>query len=265
MSNVRRVYVEKKPDFAVKAKELKHEIKHYLGITTVEAVRVLIRYDVENISEETYKKALYTVFSEPPVDDIYEETFDYGDAKVFTVEFLPGQFDQRADSALAPDEPHRNNHHGCTAVQHHSQPYHLYFSRSHALQFCRFYPSRSDPVLPRKYQTWYRKVRNQTDTAVRSEYRDIWSGTALSCPADSVFRWNTQTEISPRVSVILSFGSISRCRIAGDTFHRLLIGTVTPRSILILGIIRIPNRDSGWYPFPRKQRSLHKTVGFGIP
>ena len=79
MSNVRRVYVEKKPDFAVKAKELKHEIKHYLGITTVEAVRVLIRYDVENISEETYKKALYTVFSEPPVDDIYEETFDYGD------------------------------------------------------------------------------------------------------------------------------------------------------------------------------------------
>ena len=99
MSNVRRVYVEKKPDFAVKAKELKHEIKHYLGITTVETVRVLIRYDVENISEETYKKALYTVFSEPPVDDIYEETFDYGDAKVFTVEFLPGQFDQRADSA----------------------------------------------------------------------------------------------------------------------------------------------------------------------
>ena len=99
MSNVRRVYVEKKPDFAVKAKELKHEIKHYLGITTVEAVRVLIRYDVENISEETYNKALYTVFSEPPVDDIYEETFDYGDAKVFTVEFLPGQFDQRADSA----------------------------------------------------------------------------------------------------------------------------------------------------------------------
>lgn len=53
----------------------------------MEAVRVLIRYDVENISEETYKKALYTVFSEPPVDDIYEETFDYGDAKVFTVEF----------------------------------------------------------------------------------------------------------------------------------------------------------------------------------
>ena len=99
MSNVRRVYVEKKPDFAVKAKELKHEIKHYLGIGTVSAVRVLIRYDVENISEETYQKALLTVFSEPPVDDIYEEDFAYGNAKVFTVEFLPGQFDQRADSA----------------------------------------------------------------------------------------------------------------------------------------------------------------------
>ena len=75
MGNVRRVYVEKKPDFAVKAKELKHEVKHYLGIA-VEELRVLIRYDVENVSDETYQKALQTVFSEPPVDDIYEETFD---------------------------------------------------------------------------------------------------------------------------------------------------------------------------------------------
>ena len=99
MSKVRRVYVEKKPEFAVRAKELKHEIKHYLGVTSIEAVRVLIRYDVENISEETYKKALTMVFSEPPVDDIYEESFDYGNARVFSVEFLPGQFDQRADSA----------------------------------------------------------------------------------------------------------------------------------------------------------------------
>ena len=98
MGNVRRVYVEKKPDFAVKAKELKHEIKHYLGIAADE-VRVLIRYDVENVSDETYQKALQTVFSEPPVDDIYEENFDAGAGKVFSVEFLPGQFDQRADSA----------------------------------------------------------------------------------------------------------------------------------------------------------------------
>ena len=99
MGNVRRVYVEKKPDFAVKAKELKHEIKHYLDITTVDAVRVLIRYDVENISDETFEKAIHTVFSEPPVDNIYREEFEYNNARVFSVEYLPGQFDQRADSA----------------------------------------------------------------------------------------------------------------------------------------------------------------------
>ena len=72
MNSVRRIYVEKKTPYAVAAKELKHEIKSYLGITTVSKVRVLIRYDVENISEETYKKAVRTVFSEPPVDDVYE-------------------------------------------------------------------------------------------------------------------------------------------------------------------------------------------------
>ena len=99
MSDVRRIYVEKKPDFAVKAKELKEEVKNYLGIGTITNVRVLIRYDIENVSEETYKNALMTVFSEPPVDDIYEEKFEYGNANVFSVEYLPGQFDQRADSA----------------------------------------------------------------------------------------------------------------------------------------------------------------------
>jgi phosphoribosylformylglycinamidine synthase len=91
--------VEKKPDFAVKAKELQGEIKSYLGISGVTGVRELIRYDMENISEETYQKALVTVFSEPPVDDIYEEDFDLRGAQAFSVEFLPGQFDQRADSA----------------------------------------------------------------------------------------------------------------------------------------------------------------------
>ncbi len=99
MSNVRRVYVEKKPAFAVQAKELKSEVKSYLGIKTVEDVRVFIRYDIENISDETYKKAIRTVFSEPPVDDVYEETFDLKGGKTFSVEYLPGQFDQRADSA----------------------------------------------------------------------------------------------------------------------------------------------------------------------
>ena len=87
MSNVRRVFVEKKPAFAIQAKELQSEIKSYLGIKTVTNVRVLIRYDIENISEETYKKALMTVFSEPPVDDVYEENFELGNAKTFSVEF----------------------------------------------------------------------------------------------------------------------------------------------------------------------------------
>ena len=100
MSNVRRVYAEKKPDFAVAAKDLKSEIKSYLGIKTVTNVRVLIRYDIENISDDTYEKAKVTVFSEPPVDDLYEETFDAKGAAVFSVEYLPGQFDQRADSAV---------------------------------------------------------------------------------------------------------------------------------------------------------------------
>ena len=101
MSNVRRVYVEKKPAFAVKAKELEEEIKHYLGISTVTAVRELIRYDVENISDEVFEKACKTVFAEPPVDDLYLEKFDVAEgARVFSVEFLPGQFDQRADSAV---------------------------------------------------------------------------------------------------------------------------------------------------------------------
>ena len=89
MGNVRRVYVEKKPDFAVNAKELQAEIKSYLGISSVTGVRELIRYDIENISEETYKKALVTVFSEPPVDTVFEETFELGIAKTFSVEYLP--------------------------------------------------------------------------------------------------------------------------------------------------------------------------------
>ncbi len=98
MSSVKRVYVEKKPEYAVRAKELQSEIRSYLGISGVTKVRELIRYDIENISGETYKKALVTVFSEPPVDDIYEEEFDLNGARsVFRGKSLPGQFDQRAD------------------------------------------------------------------------------------------------------------------------------------------------------------------------
>jgi len=101
MGNVRRIYVEKKAPYAVKAKELKEELKNYLGLDNVEAVREFIRYDVENISDEVFAKACKTVFSEPPVDDLYEEQIEIPEkGHVFSVEFLPGQFDQRADSAV---------------------------------------------------------------------------------------------------------------------------------------------------------------------
>lgn len=100
MSNVKRIYVEKKTPYAVRANELKEEIKSYLGIKGLDTVRELIRYDIENLTEATYKKALGIVFSEPPVDVLFEEEFEKGnDDKVFSVEYLPGQFDQRADSA----------------------------------------------------------------------------------------------------------------------------------------------------------------------
>ena len=101
MGNVRRIYVEKKAPYAVKAKELREELKNYLNMTNVEQVREFIRYDVENISDEIWEKACKTVFSEPPVDDLYEESFEIpANGHVFSVEFLPGQFDQRADSAV---------------------------------------------------------------------------------------------------------------------------------------------------------------------
>jgi phosphoribosylformylglycinamidine synthase len=100
MNNVKRIYVEKKTPYAVRAMELRTELQSYLGMKGLDAVRVLIRYDIENINEETYKKALGTVFSEPPLDLLYEESFRTNEKdRFFTVEYLPGQFDQRADSA----------------------------------------------------------------------------------------------------------------------------------------------------------------------
>ena len=101
MSSVRRVYVEKKPAFAVQAKDLRHELRKYLGVSGLTGVRVLIRYDVENISDDVFEKACKTVFAEPPVDTLYKESFEMAEnACTFSVEFLPGQFDQRADSAV---------------------------------------------------------------------------------------------------------------------------------------------------------------------
>ena len=101
MNSVKRVYVEKKQEFAVQAKELKQELKSYLGIQTVENVRVLIRYDIENISDATFETACNGIFSEPPVDILYKEEFEVKEGcRIFSVEYLPGQFYQRADSAV---------------------------------------------------------------------------------------------------------------------------------------------------------------------
>ena len=98
---VRRIYVEKKPDFAIRAKELSGELRSYLGLKNLDNVRVLVRYDIENISDEDYKKSLGTIFCEPPLDICYESKFSHLESDFyFTVEYLPGQFDQRADSAI---------------------------------------------------------------------------------------------------------------------------------------------------------------------
>ena len=95
---VYRIYVEKKAGLDNEAQALKNEISAFLGIKSVERVRILNRYDAENITEELFNYAIGTVFSEPQLDDVYKEVANDG-AKIFAVEFLPGQFDQRADSA----------------------------------------------------------------------------------------------------------------------------------------------------------------------
>ena len=101
MSDVRRVYVEKKKPYAVSARKQLEEIRTFLGIEGIEDLRLLIRYDVENIRDDVFETACRCVFSEPPVDDLYRESFEAPEgARVFSVESLPGQFDQRADSAV---------------------------------------------------------------------------------------------------------------------------------------------------------------------
>ena len=96
---VRRIYVQKKPGFDVEAKGIQEDLKENLQIKGLEQVVILNRYDVSGVDEESYNKAKTTVFSEPQVDDYFDETytFDQND-KVFAVEYLPGQFDQRANS-----------------------------------------------------------------------------------------------------------------------------------------------------------------------
>ena len=101
MSKVRRIYVEKKEPYAVAARQLKDDIIGFLAVKGLTGVRKLIRYDVENVSDEVFETACRTVFSEPPVDILYRETIEIpANGHVFSVEALPGQFDQRADSAV---------------------------------------------------------------------------------------------------------------------------------------------------------------------
>lgn len=97
---VRRVFVEKKPGFDIEAYKLYADIKENLIIKGLKAVRILQRYDVEGITDNDYEKAKIMVFSEPPVDDIYEENLVIPENdRLIAIEYLPGQYDQRADSA----------------------------------------------------------------------------------------------------------------------------------------------------------------------
>ncbi len=98
---VRRIYVEKKKGFDVEAEALFSDVKENLHLDKLEGIRVLNRYDIDGIDDATYESAKFTVFAEPAIDVVYEETMpeDLSSAIFFAVEYLPGQYDQRADSA----------------------------------------------------------------------------------------------------------------------------------------------------------------------
>ena len=96
---VRRIYVEKKPGFDVEAKDILADLRENLNMTGLKDVRIINRYDVEGITDEEYSKARGLIFSEPPVDNAYDEKIEIPEGKRFGVEALPGQFDQRAASA----------------------------------------------------------------------------------------------------------------------------------------------------------------------
>ena len=96
---VNRIYVTKRNEHAVEALRLFNMLKNDEAISGLTNLTVLNRYDVEGLTEEQLNKTLHTVFSEPMVDDIYLETYPFGSSKYFSVEYLPGQYDQRSDSA----------------------------------------------------------------------------------------------------------------------------------------------------------------------
>ena len=101
MSGIRRIFVEKKKNRDIEARHLYNDIKENLGISNLSGLRILNRYDMDGISDEHYELCKNTIFSEPPVDSIYEEDFKCSDEEImFGMEYLPGQYDQRADSAM---------------------------------------------------------------------------------------------------------------------------------------------------------------------
>ena len=99
MSQVRRIYAEKRPGYDVSAQQLCRELCEVLGTQEIERVRIFQRYDVEGLSETALEAAKGIIFSEPNVDVLYDETLPEMDAQLLAVEYLPGQYDQRADSA----------------------------------------------------------------------------------------------------------------------------------------------------------------------
>lgn len=101
MAEIKRIYVEKKEGCNIEASQLLADIKENLGLTNLTGLRILNRYDVEDIADDVFEAASKTIFSEPPVDYIYNETFEMAeDETAFSMEYLPGQYDQRADSAM---------------------------------------------------------------------------------------------------------------------------------------------------------------------
>ena len=99
MSRVRRIYAEKRPGYDVAARQLCQELREALGTEAISHVRIFQRYDVEGLSDEAFESARGIIFSEPNADTLYDETLPQLDAQLLAVEYLPGQYDQRADSA----------------------------------------------------------------------------------------------------------------------------------------------------------------------
>ncbi len=98
MNQVYRIYVEKRKDYSVEADEILSNVKTQLKIDTLESLSVVNRYDVQGVSENVLNQGIPTILSEPMVDDIYREEYPIKDARVFAIEYLPGQYDQRADA-----------------------------------------------------------------------------------------------------------------------------------------------------------------------